>query len=153
MASVWCRLKCNVVRMSNISRLEPICSSAWTERPLIRPMMISNRFSTILYSAIPIVVVGASLNFHVVLHFASLILSVMLATVSVVSYRRVGRSNLLFVALAFIVLATEEFVVLAQALSWMGPEIFATAGSYIELSHLLTLGSLSFFASGLIRRN
>jgi len=119
----------------------------------MRPELTSNRFSTILQSAIPLVIVGASLNFHIVLHFASLILSVMLATVSVASYRRVGRSNLLFIALAFIVLATEEFVGLAQALAWIGPEIFTAAGSYIELSHLLTLGSLSFFASGLIRRN
>lgn len=111
------------------------------------------RLSSLTYAAMPLVIVGTSLNFHIIIHFVSLVLAVMLATVSVASYKRVARTDLLFVSMAFLVLAGEEFLVLAQALSWIGPEILATAGSYVELSHLLTLGSLSLFASGLIRRN
>jgi hypothetical protein len=113
---------------------------------------LSKRVVSLLYATAPIAIFGMSISVHVLLHVASLVLAVMLATVSVASYHRVLKPSLLFVSLAFLTLASEEFIVLAQALSWMGPEIFSMAGSPIELSHLLTLGSLSLFASGLIRR-
>jgi len=112
----------------------------------------SNRLVSLLYAAAPIAILGISMSVHVMLHFISLVLAVILATVSVASYHRVLKPSLLFVSLAFLILASEEFIVLAQALSWIGPEVFSMAGSPVELSHVLTLGSLSLFASGLIRR-
>lgn len=111
-----------------------------------------NRIVALLYAAAPIAILGISMSVHVLLHFASLALAVMLATVSVASYHRLLKPSLLFVSLAFVILASEEFIVLAQALAWIGPEVFSMAGSPVELSHVLTLGSLSLFASGLIRR-
>jgi hypothetical protein len=115
-------------------------------------MEFSNKLVSVLYAAAPIAIVGMSISVHVLLHFASLVLAVILATVSVASYHRVLKPSLLFVSLAFLILASEEFLVLAQALSWIGPEVLSMAGSPVELSHLLTLSSLSLFASGLIRR-
>src|SRR2546426_747840 len=115
-------------------------------------MVLNNKIVSIIYAAAPLAIFGMSMSVHVFLHFASLVLAVMLATVSVASYKRVLRPSLLFVSLAFLILASEEFIVLAQALSWLGPEVFSMAGSPVELSHVLTLGSLSLFASGLIRR-
>ena len=93
-------------------------------------------------------------NLHVLLHLSIVGLAVFLAAVSLASYLRVAREKLLFIALAFILLAMQELVTLAQALSLVSSDAtLLVAGSRLEFGHLLTLLSLGFFSGGLFRNS
>jgi hypothetical protein len=89
--------------------------------------------------------------YHIVLHIASLILSIFLFVVSIASYIRNGGSRLLFMSLGFLALVIVETLFLFYSARGIR-EILIPAVN-IELPHIILFMMLTLFGIGILRVN
>jgi hypothetical protein len=89
--------------------------------------------------------------YHIVLHIASLILSIFLFVVSISSYLRNGGSRLLFMSLGFLSLVIVETLFLFYATRGI-IEILVPVVN-IELPHIILFMMLTLFGIGILKVN
>jgi hypothetical protein len=89
--------------------------------------------------------------YHIVLHIASLMLSIFLCIVSLSSYFRNGGSRLLFMSLGFVSLVIVEILFLFYAAR--GLQDILIPGVNIELPHIILFAMLALFGIGIIKVN
>jgi len=89
--------------------------------------------------------------YHIVLHIASLILSIFLFVVSIASYVRNGGSRLLFMSLGFLSLVIVETLFLFYATRGI-IEILVPVVN-IELPHIILFMMLTLFGVGILKVN
>jgi hypothetical protein len=89
--------------------------------------------------------------YHIVLHIASLILSIFLFVVSISSYLRNGGSRLLFMSLGFLSLVIVETLFLFYATRGI-IEILVPVVN-IELPHIILFMMLTLFGVGILKVN
>jgi Na+-driven multidrug efflux pump len=89
--------------------------------------------------------------YHIVLHIASLMLSIFLCIVSLSSYFRNGGSRLLFMSLGFVSLVIVEILFLFYAAR--GLQDILIPGVNIELPHIILFAMLALFGIGVIKVN
>ena len=130
-------------------------------RPTIQSVIESKAklliaISVIAVAALSIPVIVPHLNhpsmiYHIILHIASLIVSVFLTTISAVAYRRSGTSRILFMFLGFLALTIVEIIYLLNATEDIGE--IALPFVSIELPHIILLVMLTLFGVGVITVN
>jgi hypothetical protein len=104
--------------------------------------------------AIPVIIPHTSHPqhiYHIILHIASLILSVFLSIVSLSSYFRNGGSRLLYMALGFISLVAVEVIFLFYATR--GIQDILVPVINIELPHIILFAMLMLFGIGILKVN
>jgi len=89
--------------------------------------------------------------YHIMLHVASLILSVFLSIVSLSSYFRNGGSRLLFMSLGFISLVVVEILFLFYAARGIQDILVPVVN--IELPHFILFAMLALFGIGILKVN
>ena len=89
--------------------------------------------------------------YHIILHIASLILSIFLFIVSISSYYRNGGSRLLFMSLGFLSLVIVEILFLFYAAR--GIQDILIPGVNIELPHIILFAMLALFGIGIVKVN
>jgi hypothetical protein len=89
--------------------------------------------------------------YHIIIHIASLILSIFLFVVSISSYMRNGGSRLLFMSLGFLSLVIVETLFLFYATKGIR-EILIPAAN-IELPHIILFMMLTLFGIGILKVN
>ena len=89
--------------------------------------------------------------YHIILHIASLILSIILFIVSISSYCRNGGSRLLFMSLGFASLVVVEILFLFYAAR--GIQDIIVPGVNIELPHIILFAMLALFGIGIVKVN
>jgi hypothetical protein len=89
--------------------------------------------------------------YHIILHIASLILSIFLFIVSISSYIRNGGSRLLFMSLGFLSLVIVEVLFLFYAAR--GIQDILIPGVNIELPHIILFAMLALFGIGFVKVN
>jgi hypothetical protein len=89
--------------------------------------------------------------YHIVLHIASLILSIFLFVVSIISYVRNGGSRLLFMSLGFLSLVIVETLFLFYAARGIREILIPVVN--IELPHIILFVMLTLFGIGILRVN
>jgi hypothetical protein len=89
--------------------------------------------------------------YHIILHIASLILSIFLCIVSLSSYFRNGGSRLLFMSLGFVSLVVVEILFLFYAAR--GIQDILIPGVNIELPHIILFAMLALFGIGIVKVN
>jgi hypothetical protein len=89
--------------------------------------------------------------YHIVLHIASLILSIFLSVVSIISYVRNGGSRLLFMSLGFLSLVIVETLFLFYAARGIREILIPVVN--IELPHIILFVMLTLFGIGILRVN
>lgn len=92
-----------------------------------------------------------SMIYHIVLHIASLVVSVFLTAISAVAYRRSGSSRILFMFFAFLALTAVEVIYLFNATEDIGE--VALPFVHIELPHIIMLVMLALFGIGVLKVN
>lgn len=92
-----------------------------------------------------------SMIYHIVLHIASLIVTVFLTAISAAAYRRSGSSRIFFMFLGFLALGIVELIYLLNATEDLGE--VALPFVHIELPHVILLVMLTLFGVGVIRVN
>jgi hypothetical protein len=104
--------------------------------------------------AIPVIIPHSSHPqhiYHIVLHVASLILSIFLFIVSISSYLRNGGSRLLFMSLGFLALVVVETLFLFYATIGIREILIPVIN--IELPHIILFAMLTLFGMGVLRVN
>lgn len=104
--------------------------------------------------AIPVIIPHSSHPqhiYHIVLHVASLILSIFLFIVSISSYLRNGGSRLLFMSLGFLALVVVETLFLFYATIGIREILIPVIN--IELPHIILFAMLTLFGIGVLRVN
>lgn len=89
--------------------------------------------------------------YHIILHIASLILSIFLFIVSISSYCRNGGSRLLFMSLGFVSLVVVEILFLFYAAK--GIQDIMVPLVNIELPHIILFAMLALFGIGIVKVN
>jgi hypothetical protein len=89
--------------------------------------------------------------YHIVLHIASLILSIFLFVVSIISYVRNGGSRLLFMSLGFLSLVIVETLFLFYAARGIREILIPVVN--IELPHIILFMMLTLFGIGILKVN
>ena len=89
--------------------------------------------------------------YHIILHIASLILSIFLFIVSISSYCRNGGSRLLFMSLGFVSLVVVEILFLFYAAR--GIQDIMVPVVNIELPHIILFAMLALFGIGIVKVN
>ena len=130
-------------------------------RPTIQSVIASKTKLLIAISIIAVAVLSIpvilphlnhpSMIYHIILHIASLIVSVFLTTISAVAYRRSGSSRILFMFLGFLALTIVEAIYLLNATEDIGE--VALPFVHIELPHIILLIMLTLFGLGVITVN
>ena len=130
-------------------------------RPTIQSVIASKAKLLIAISIIAVAVLSIpvilphlnhpSMIYHIILHIASLIVSVFLTTISAVAYRRSGSSRILFMFLGFLALTIVEIIYLLNATEDIGE--VALPFVHIELPHIILLIMLTLFGLGVITVN
>ena len=130
-------------------------------RPTIQSVIASKAKLLIAISIIAVAVLSIpvilphlnhpSMIYHIILHIASLIVSVFLTTISAVAYRRSGSSRILFMFLGFLALTIVEIIYLLNATEDIGE--VALPFVRIELPHIILLIMLTLFGVGVITVN
>jgi hypothetical protein len=119
-----------------------------------KPILLGLITALVIGVAAPLIVphvTHPSMIYHIILHIASLTIAVFLSIVSVLAYRRSTGARLLFMALAFIALATVEFLYLLDATDIVSVFDISTLG--IELPHVILLVMLAMFGLGVLKVN
>ena len=89
--------------------------------------------------------------YHIILHIASLILSLFLFIVSISSYYRNGGSRLLFMSLGFLSLVIVETLFLFYVTQGIRDILLPVIN--IELPHIILFAMLTLFGIGILRVN
>jgi len=89
--------------------------------------------------------------YHIILHIASLILSIFLFIVSISSYLRNGGSRLLFMSLGFLSLVIVETLFLFYATRGIREILVPVVN--IELPHVILFAMLTLFGIGILKVN
>ncbi|MGA9844680.1 MAG: hypothetical protein WBQ25_20455 [Nitrososphaeraceae archaeon] len=87
--------------------------------------------------------------YHILLHLASLVISIFLGTISLIAYKRHRSGRLLFMALGFISLIVVEGLYLAFATTNIEDIIIPVVR--IELPHVILFAMLTLFGIGVFR--
>jgi hypothetical protein len=130
-------------------------------QPSIQDMIVNKAKLLIAISVIAVAVLSIpvilphlehpSMIYHIILHIGSLVVSVFLATVSAVAYRRSGSSRVLFMFFGFLALTVAELIYLFSATNDIGE--IAIPFVQIELPHVILLAMLTLFGVGVIKAN
>jgi hypothetical protein len=130
-------------------------------KPSIQDMIVNKAKLLIAISVIAVAVLSIpvilphlehpSMIYHIILHIGSLVVSVFLATVSAVAYRRSGSSRVLFMFFGFLALTVAELIYLFSATNDIGE--IAIPFVQIELPHIILLAMLALFGVGVIKAN
>jgi hypothetical protein len=130
-------------------------------KPSIQDMIVNKAKLLIAISVIAVAVLSIpvilphlehpSMIYHIILHIGSLVVSVFLATVSAVAYRRSGSSRVLFMFFGFLALTVVELIYLFSATNDIGE--IAIPFVQIELPHVILLAMLTLFGVGVIKAN
>jgi hypothetical protein len=112
--------------------------------------------SIIVVSALAIPVIIPHVNhpehfYHIILHIASLILSLFLFIVSISSYIRNGGSRLLFMSLGFLSLVFVETLFLFYATQGIREILIPIIN--VELPHVILFAMLTLFGIGILKVN
>lgn len=112
--------------------------------------------SIIVVSALAVPVIIPHINhpqhfYHVILHIASLILSLFLSIVSISSYIRNGGSRLLFMSLGFLSLVIVETLSLFYATQGIQEILIPMIN--VELPHVILFAMLTLFGIGVLKVN
>lgn len=112
--------------------------------------------SIIVVSALAVPVIIPHINhpqhfYHVILHIASLILSLFLSIVSISSYIRNGGSRLLFMSLGFLSLIIVETLFLFYATRGIQEILIPMIN--VELPHVILFAMLTLFGIGVLKVN
>ena len=112
--------------------------------------------SIIVVSALAVPVIIPHINhpqdfYHVILHIASLILSLFLFIVSISSYIRNGSSRLLFMSLGFLSLVIVETLSLFYATQGIQEILIPMIN--VELPHVILFAMLTLFGIGVLKVN
>lgn len=112
--------------------------------------------SIIVISALAVPVIIPHINhpqhfYHVILHIASLILSLFLFIVSISSYIRNGGSRLLFMSLGFLSLVIVETLSLFYATQGIQEILIPMIN--VELPHVILFAMLTLFGIGVLKVN
>jgi hypothetical protein len=112
--------------------------------------------SIIVVSALAVPVIIPHINhpqhfYHVILHIASLILSLFLFIVSISSYIRNGGSRLLFMSLGFLSLVIVETLFLFYATQGIQEILIPMIN--VELPHVILFAMLTLFGIGVLKVN
>jgi hypothetical protein len=102
--------------------------------------------------AVPVIlphVDHVNMIYHILLHLASLIISIFLGTVSLIAYKRNRSSRLLFMALGFLSLVVIECLYLGFATTNIEDIIIPVVR--IELPHVILFVMLTLFGIGVFR--
>ncbi len=83
---------------------------------------------------------------HSLLHMGGLIIALFLASMAIVSYRRIKNPRLLLVMSAFLLFAGVETFYVANAGAWA-----IIPGSTIEIPHIMAILTLVLFAMGVVK--
>lgn len=89
--------------------------------------------------------------YHIIIHIASLILSIFLFVVSIFSYMRNGGSRLLFMSLGFLSLVVVEALFLFYATRGIREILIPVVN--IELPHIILFTMLTLFGIGILKVN
>lgn len=89
--------------------------------------------------------------YHIIIHIASLILSIFLFVVSIFSYMRNGGSRLLFMSLGFLSLVVVEALFLFYATRGIREILIPVVD--IELPHIILFTMLTLFGIGILKVN
>jgi hypothetical protein len=89
--------------------------------------------------------------YHIILHIASLILSIFLLIISISSYSRNGGSRLLFMSLGFLSLVIVEALFLFYATRGIREILVPVVN--IELPHMILFAMLTLFGIGILKVN
>jgi hypothetical protein len=89
--------------------------------------------------------------YHIVLHIASLIISIFLFVVSISSYLRNGGTRLLFMSLGFLSLVVVETLFLFYATRGIREILIPVVN--IELQHIILFTMLMLFGIGILKVN
>lgn len=119
-----------------------------------KPILLGLITALVIGVAAPLIlphITHPTMIYHVILHIASLTIAVFLSIVSVLAYRRNTGARLLFMALAFIALATVEVLYLLDASGVVSAFGISTLG--IELPHVILLVMLTMFGLGVLKVN
>ena len=119
-----------------------------------KPILLGLITALVIGVAAPLItphITHPSMIYHIMLHIASLTIAVFLSIVSVIAYRRSAGARLLFMALAFIALATVEFLYLLDATGMVS--VFDISALGIELPHVILLVMLAMFGLGVLKVN
>ncbi len=87
--------------------------------------------------------------YHILLHFAALIISQFLAVVSIMAYIRCRTSRIFFMMLGFITLVTAEYVYLLNSTEDI--HVMSIPQVNIEVSHLILLIMVIFFGIAFLK--
>jgi hypothetical protein len=130
-------------------------------KPSIQDMIVNKAKLLIAISVIAVAVLSIpvilphlehpSMIYHIILHIGSLVVSVFLATVSAVAYRRSGSSRVLLMFFGFLALTVVELIYLFSATNDIGE--IAIPFVQIELPHIILLAMLTLFGVGVIKAN
>ena len=112
--------------------------------------------SIVIVSALAIPVIIPHINhpqhfYHIILHIASLILSLFLFIVSISSYIRNGGSRLLFMSLGFLSLVFVETLFLFYATQGIREILIPIIN--VELPHVILFAMLTLFGIGVLKVN
>lgn len=92
-----------------------------------------------------------SMIYHILVHIASLIITVFLSFISVSAYLRDGRLRLMFMSFGFVTLAILELLLLLTATGNLDQVIIPSIN--IEVSHVLLLVMITLFGLGVLKVN
>jgi hypothetical protein len=104
--------------------------------------------------AVPVILPHVShvnMIYHILLHLASLIISIFLCVVSLIAYKRHRSSRLLFMALGFTSLVLIEYMYLIFATTNIEDIVIPVVR--IELPHVILFAMLTLFGVGVFRLN
>ncbi|HEY7108012.1 MAG TPA: hypothetical protein VH415_01145 [Nitrososphaeraceae archaeon] len=104
--------------------------------------------------AVPVILPHVShvgMIYHILLHLASLIISIFLGVVSLIAYKRHRSSRLLFMALGFMSLVLIEYMYLVFATTNIEDIIIPVVK--IELPHVILFAMITLFGIGVFRLN
>lgn len=119
-----------------------------------KPVLLGLITALVIGVAAPLIlphVTHPTMIYHIILHIASLTIAVFLSIVSVLAYKRSTGARLLFMALAFISLATVEFLYLLDSTGIVN--VFDISALGIELPHVILLVMLAMFGLGVLKVN
>jgi FtsH-binding integral membrane protein len=117
-------------------------------------LLIAISFIAIAVLSVPVILPHLehpSMIYHIILHIASLVVSVFLTIISAVAYRRSGSPRLLFMFFGFLALTAVELIYLFNATNDIGE--IAIPFVQIELPHIILLAMLTLFGVGVIKVN
>jgi hypothetical protein len=90
-----------------------------------------------------------SMSYHIIIHMISLNIAIFLTTISFISFKKSKSKKVLLTACSFVFLLIIEILYMLQASHFI--RTFYIPFIEVEFSHLLLLGMLILFASGVLR--